>query len=165
MPQAAAQLTPRRVVTLLKAAGRRNDPGLAEKISSTLRAPALQQPAPLEHALGVAALGLIDGHYRDERCHHRAGSRTRPLRSTISTSAATVSTSPSWASGTAVQRRRPSGAASDTPTPGQCSPTPTNAPLPPTRRSALGDAEGSRGTRQWTARGLGGSPAGQGRKG
>jgi transposase len=44
------------VVTLLKQAGRRNDAGLAQKISSTLRAEALRQPAPVEHALGVAAL-------------------------------------------------------------------------------------------------------------
>jgi transposase len=48
------------VVALLKQAGRRNDAGLAEKISSTLRAAALRQPAPVEHALGVAALGLIE---------------------------------------------------------------------------------------------------------
>jgi hypothetical protein len=53
-------LTPRRVVTLLKQTGRRNDAGLAEKISSTLRAEALRQPAPVEHALGVAAIGLIE---------------------------------------------------------------------------------------------------------
>jgi transposase/transposase IS116/IS110/IS902 family protein len=59
-PQAAARLTPRRVVTLLKQAGRRNDAGLAEKISSTLRAAALRQSAPVEHAQGVAALGLIE---------------------------------------------------------------------------------------------------------
>jgi hypothetical protein len=59
-PHAAARLTPRRVVTLLKQAGRRNDAGLAEKISSTLRAEALRQPAPVEHALGVAAIGLIE---------------------------------------------------------------------------------------------------------
>jgi hypothetical protein len=54
----SAHLTPRRVVTLLKQAGRRNCAGLAQKISSTLRAEALRQPAPVEHALGVAALGL-----------------------------------------------------------------------------------------------------------
>ncbi|HEV7831336.1 MAG TPA: transposase, partial [Pseudonocardiaceae bacterium] len=53
-------MTPRRVVTLLKQAGRRNDAGLAENISSTLRAEALRQPAPVEHALGVAAIGLIE---------------------------------------------------------------------------------------------------------
>src|SRR5947209_6092011 len=50
-PPAAARLTLRRVVTLLKQAGRRNDAGLAENISSTLRAEALRQPAPVEHAL------------------------------------------------------------------------------------------------------------------
>jgi hypothetical protein len=53
-----AHLIPHRVVTLLKQAGRRNCAGLAQKISSTLRAEALRQPAPVEHALGVAALGL-----------------------------------------------------------------------------------------------------------
>ena len=58
-PPAAARLTPRRVVTLLKQAGRRNDAGLAENISSTLRAEALRQPAPVEHAQGVAPIGLI----------------------------------------------------------------------------------------------------------
>jgi transposase len=59
-PQAAQRLTPRRVVALLKQAGRRNDEGLAERISTTLRAPALRQQPPVEHALGVAAMGLID---------------------------------------------------------------------------------------------------------
>ena len=49
-PQAAQRLTPARVVALLKKAGRRNDPGLAEAISTTLRAPALRQPASVEHA-------------------------------------------------------------------------------------------------------------------
>ncbi|MPY81678.1 MAG: transposase, partial [Actinophytocola sp.] len=48
------------MVTLLKRAGRRNDEGLAETIARTLRAEALRQPAPVEHALGVAAVGLID---------------------------------------------------------------------------------------------------------
>ena len=59
-PQTAQRLTLNRVVALLKKAGRRNDPGLAETIRTTLRAPALRQPAPIEHALGVAAVGLID---------------------------------------------------------------------------------------------------------
>ena len=45
---------------MLRQAGRRNDAGLAENISSTLRAEALRQPAPVEHALGVAAIGLIE---------------------------------------------------------------------------------------------------------
>jgi transposase len=59
-PQAAQRLTPRRVVDLLKQAGRRNDEGLAERISTTLRAPALRHPSPVEHALGVAAAGLLE---------------------------------------------------------------------------------------------------------
>lgn len=59
-PQAAQRLTPSRVVTLLKKAGRRNDEGLAEKISTALRASALRQPTPVENAFGVAAVGLID---------------------------------------------------------------------------------------------------------
>jgi transposase len=59
-PADAARLTPRRVVGLLRRAGRRNDEGLADKISRTLRADALRQPMSVEHALGVAAVGLID---------------------------------------------------------------------------------------------------------
>jgi transposase len=59
-PQDAARLTSRRVVSLLKQAGRRNDAGLAEKIVTTLRAAALRQPTAVEHALGVAAVGLIN---------------------------------------------------------------------------------------------------------
>lgn len=59
-PEDAARLTEDRVVTLLKQAGRRNDAGLAERISITLQASALRQPAPVERALGIAAVGLID---------------------------------------------------------------------------------------------------------
>ena len=59
-PAVAARMTPARVRALLHKAGRRNDPGLAERISSTLRAPALRQPEAVEHALGVAAVGLIE---------------------------------------------------------------------------------------------------------
>ena len=59
-PQTAQRLTPSRVVALLKQAERRNDDGLAEKISTTLHAPALRQPTPVEHTLGVAAVGPID---------------------------------------------------------------------------------------------------------
>lgn len=59
-PAEAARLTPRRVVSLLKRAGRRNDEGLADTIACTLRSDALRLPAPVEHALGVAAVGLID---------------------------------------------------------------------------------------------------------
>ena len=42
---------------------------------------------------------------------------------------------------------RPSGAASDMPTPRQCSATPTNGTPPPTRRSAPGGSGGSPGAR------------------
>jgi hypothetical protein len=59
-PQDAARLTSRRVVSLLRQAGRRNDAGLAEQIVATLRAGALRQPAHVEQALGVAAVGLIN---------------------------------------------------------------------------------------------------------
>jgi transposase len=63
-PQAAARWTPRRVVMLLKQAGRRNDAGLAEKISNTLRAPALRQPAPVEHALAWPLSGCLSRSLR-----------------------------------------------------------------------------------------------------
>ena len=59
-PRGAACGVPAAVAALLQQAGRRNDPGLAERISTTLRAPALRQPATVEHALGVAATGLIE---------------------------------------------------------------------------------------------------------
>jgi hypothetical protein len=58
-PRAAEDLTPRCVVALLHRAGRRNDPGLAERISRQLRACTLRQPADVEQALGVAAHGLL----------------------------------------------------------------------------------------------------------
>lgn len=59
-PQAAGTLTPARVVELLDQAGRRNDPGLAEQICDQLRTETLRQPHEVEHALGVAASGLIN---------------------------------------------------------------------------------------------------------
>jgi hypothetical protein len=59
-PKAAARLTPARVATLLRRAGRRNDPGLAERVASQLRQDAMRQPAEVEQALGVAAAGLLD---------------------------------------------------------------------------------------------------------
>ena len=60
-PAAAAGLTPSRVTALLRRAGRRNDAGLASRISAQLRAQTLRQPAGVEHALGVTAglLGVI----------------------------------------------------------------------------------------------------------
>jgi len=56
-----------------------------------------------------------------------------------------TSTPPSWS--TLGCPWRPSGAASDTPTPKQCFATPTNTTPPPTRRSAAGAAERSPGAR------------------
>nr|WP_242619045.1 IS110 family transposase [Actinomadura fibrosa] len=59
-PKAAARLSPARVTTLLHQAGRRNDPGLAERVSAQLRQDTMRQPAEVEQALGVAAAGLLD---------------------------------------------------------------------------------------------------------
>jgi hypothetical protein len=59
-PQAARRLTAGRVAGLLRRAGRRNDPGLAERINAELRTEELRQPSEVEQALGAAAAGLID---------------------------------------------------------------------------------------------------------
>ncbi len=59
-PTAAQRLTSRRVVALLHRCGRRNDPGLAERIVAHLKAPALRQPPRVEAAMGLAAKSLID---------------------------------------------------------------------------------------------------------
>lgn len=59
-PRQAARLTPARVTALLRRARRRNDPGLAERLSTTLRQEHLRQPVQVEQALGVAVAGLID---------------------------------------------------------------------------------------------------------
>lgn len=59
-PRQAARLTPARVAALLRRARRRNDPGLAERLSTTLRQEHLHQPAQVEQALSVALAGLID---------------------------------------------------------------------------------------------------------
>uniref|UniRef100_UPI0035E41421 IS110 family transposase n=1 Tax=Streptosporangium album TaxID=47479 RepID=UPI0035E41421 len=59
-PQAAARLTPSRMGTLLRRAGRRIDSGLPERLSTQLRQEQLRQPAEVEQAFGVAAAGLID---------------------------------------------------------------------------------------------------------
>lgn len=58
-PAAAAKLTTRRVEALLHRCGRRNDPGLAERIARDLKAPALRQPTAVERALGLTVLGLV----------------------------------------------------------------------------------------------------------
>lgn len=59
-PAAAAKLTPRKVETLLRRCGRRNDTGLAARIATGLKAPALRQLAPVEEALGVTVAGLVE---------------------------------------------------------------------------------------------------------
>ncbi|MEV7043702.1 IS110 family transposase [Amycolatopsis sp. NPDC051061] len=58
-PEAAARLNCRRVVALLHRCGRRNDPGLVEKILDGLKCPALRQPAQVEAALGVTVAQLV----------------------------------------------------------------------------------------------------------
>lgn len=59
-PTAAQRMTSRRVVALLHRCGRRNDPGLAERILTELKAPALRQPPSVEEAMGLAAKTLLD---------------------------------------------------------------------------------------------------------
>ena len=58
-PQAGQRMTARKVVALLHRCGRRNDPALVEQILSTLKAPALRQPAAVEKALGQTVSGLL----------------------------------------------------------------------------------------------------------
>lgn len=58
-PSAGRKLSRRQVVAILHRVGRRNDPGLAEKIVTALRAPALAQPAAVEESLGVAVSTLV----------------------------------------------------------------------------------------------------------
>ncbi len=58
-PAAGAELTRRRVVALLRRSGRGDRPGLAERIVTTLRAPALRQPDRVETALGHSVAALV----------------------------------------------------------------------------------------------------------
>lgn len=58
-PAAGQALTPRRVVTLLRRCGRRNDPALVESILTALHTPALRQRPAVEVALGQSAAALI----------------------------------------------------------------------------------------------------------
>lgn len=57
-PSAAAKLTGRRVVALLRRSGRGDRPGLAEQIVTALRRPALRQPDRVEAGLGKAVTAL-----------------------------------------------------------------------------------------------------------
>jgi transposase len=58
-PAAGAALTRRRLQSLLRGVGRRNDAGLVDQILADLRAPALRQPPAVESALGVTVTGLV----------------------------------------------------------------------------------------------------------
>lgn len=58
-PTQGRRLTVKQVVALLHRAGRRNDPGLAEKLHAAVSSPALAQSAPVEKALGVAVATLV----------------------------------------------------------------------------------------------------------
>lgn len=58
-PEDAQRLTRRRVVSLLKQCGRRNDPPVVDQILNVLRAAALRQPAQIEAALGSTVSTLL----------------------------------------------------------------------------------------------------------
>jgi transposase len=58
-PADAARLTRARMIVLLRRAGRRNDPGLAERILTQLHVPALRQPPPVEAGYGRAVDALL----------------------------------------------------------------------------------------------------------
>jgi transposase len=58
-PAAAGRLTRARVVALLRRAGRRNDPGLSERILLQLQTPALRQPPPVEAGYGHAVAAML----------------------------------------------------------------------------------------------------------
>lgn len=58
-PRRARRLTMSRTVSLLRASGRGNRAGLAERIRSTLRGPGVAQPEPVEEALALTAQTLI----------------------------------------------------------------------------------------------------------
>jgi transposase len=58
-PTAGQRLTHKKIVSLLRGCGRRNDPTLVEQIHRDLHTDALSQPGPVEAALGAATSGLI----------------------------------------------------------------------------------------------------------
>ncbi|HEY3140215.1 MAG TPA: IS110 family transposase [Acidimicrobiales bacterium] len=58
-PAAAAKLTHRRVVTLLRRSGRGDRPGLADRILADLTAPTLRQLPLVEAAFGKSVRGLV----------------------------------------------------------------------------------------------------------
>lgn len=84
-PEAARQLTRDRLVGILHECGRRNDPGLADRILAALQAPGLCQPAEVESGYGLTTTSLLPviTAMRDAvdqlqtRLHHQFG--THPL--------------------------------------------------------------------------------------
>jgi transposase len=58
-PDQGLKLTRRRVETLLRKCGRRNDPQLVEQILTDLKTPTLRQPPRVETALGLTVAGLV----------------------------------------------------------------------------------------------------------
>jgi len=58
-PTAGSKLTARRVTALLRRSGRGDRPGLAERIVTALRIPALHQPERVEAAFGHAVSSLV----------------------------------------------------------------------------------------------------------
>ncbi|WP_433502817.1 IS110 family transposase [Pseudonocardia halophobica] len=59
-PDAGMRLSKRKIISLLRGCGRRNDPVLVDQIHRDLRTAALRQPEPVEAALGVTVSGLIE---------------------------------------------------------------------------------------------------------
>jgi len=59
-PDAATLLTKRKIISLLRGCGRRNDPALVDQIHRDLHAVALRQREPVEAALGVTVSGLVE---------------------------------------------------------------------------------------------------------
>ena len=58
-PAAGANLTPAKVVALLRTCGRRNDGALVERVVAALGTPALRQPPRVEAALGLTTQTLL----------------------------------------------------------------------------------------------------------
>jgi transposase len=59
-PEAAIRLTKRKIISLLRGCGRRNDPALVDQIHRDLRTAGLRQPERVEAALGVTVSGLVE---------------------------------------------------------------------------------------------------------
>lgn len=58
-PAAGHTLTSRRIESIFRRVGRRNDPALVAQVRADLRTPALRQSEPVEKALGIVVTGLL----------------------------------------------------------------------------------------------------------